>query len=248
MLSGAWAVTRCGYSDHWWTRSAQASPGSARVAMRPTWRTLTPEHLGQHSQEPGGRDGRQMGMPDPRAPDPARRAAFEAIVDRVYEPLGHYLRRRCSPDDVDELLDDVLLVLWRRLDDVPAADGAVPWAYGIARRCLANYRRASQRRERLLQRVGATVREPGGPDWMSAAEAALHRSLDRLPEGDREVVRLWAWERLEPREIAAVLDTTPNAVSVRLGRIQRRLSDEMARHDLHAAGQERNGSCEGQGR
>ena len=189
-----------------------------------------------------------MGVPDAHDPATARRAAFEAVVDEVYEPLQRYLRRRCSPEDVDDLLDDVLLVLWRRLDDVPAADGAVPWAYGIARRCLANHRRSTQRRERLVQRVGATLSEPRGPDRVSAAEAALHRSLDRLPKRDREVVRLWAWERLEPREIAAVLDITPNAVRVRLGRIRRRLGNEIARHDLSAAGQVGDGSCERQGR
>jgi RNA polymerase sigma-70 factor, ECF subfamily len=176
-----------------------------------------------------------------------RRAAFEAIVEEVYEPLQRYLRRRCPPQDVDELLDDVLLVLWRRLDDVPV-DGALPWTYGIARRCLGNLRRSGQRRSRLLQRVGAGFREPAGPNATSAADAALHEALDRLPERDREVIRLWAWERLEPREIAEVLGIRPNAVSVRLGRIQRRLADELARHDRAPAGQERHGSREEEGR
>ncbi|HVM55462.1 MAG TPA: sigma-70 family RNA polymerase sigma factor [Acidimicrobiales bacterium] len=182
-----------------------------------------------------------------RARTASRQDAFRAVVGEVYEPLQRYLRRRSAPEDVDDLLDEVLLVVWRRLEDVPA-DGALPWAYGVARRCLANHRRAGQRRTRLLQRVGAGFREPTGPDWTSEADAALHRALDRLPERDREVIRLWAWERLEPREIAAVLDTTPNAVSVRLGRIQRRLADELSRQDRVPSGQERDGSCEEHGR
>jgi RNA polymerase sigma-70 factor (ECF subfamily) len=172
---------------------------------------------------------------------------FERVVEEVYEPLQRYLRRRCAADDVDDLLDDVLLVLWRRLDDVP--DGAaVPWTYGVARRCLANHRRAGQRRQRLLARVHEGEAEPHGPQWTSATDAALHRSLDRLPALDREVVRLWAWEQLEPREIAVVLETTPNAISVRLGRIQRRLANELSRQDPTPSGHERYGSCEEQGR
>ena len=182
--------------------------------------------------------------PQPSAP---RRTTFEGVVEEVYEPLQRYLRRRCSADDVDDLLDDVLLVLWRRLDDVP--DGAVvPWTYGVARRCLANHRRARQRRRQLLARVRTAVAEPNGPQWTSATDAALHRSLDRLPALDREVIRLWAWEQLEPREIAVVLDTTPNAISVRLGRIQRRLAGELSRQDPAPSGHERYGSCEEQGR
>jgi RNA polymerase sigma-70 factor (ECF subfamily) len=182
--------------------------------------------------------------PQPSAP---RRVMFERVVEEVYEPLQRYLRRRCAADDVDDLLDDVLLVLWRRLDDVP--DGAaVPWTYGVARRCLANHRRAGQRRQRLLARVHAGEAERDGQQWTSATDAALHRSLDRLPALDREVIHLWAWEQLEPREIAVVLETTPNAISVRLGRIQRRLAGELSRQDPAPSGHERYGSCEEQGR
>ena len=42
-------------------------------------------------------------------------------------------------------------------------------------------------------------------------------------------MRLWAWERLTPSEIATVLEITPNAVSIRLHRAKdklRRLLDK----------------------
>jgi RNA polymerase sigma-70 factor (ECF subfamily) len=172
-----------------------------------------------------------------------RQAAYERVVADVYEPLQRYFRRRVAPHDVDDLLDDVLLVLWRRLDDLPG-DAALPWTYGIARRCLSNHRRSGQRRARLVGRIGAGGREATGAEWTSDAEAALHRALDRLPALDREVVRLWAWEQLEPREIAVVLETTPNAISVRLGRIQRRLADDLSRQDPAPSGHEGDGSCE----
>ena len=188
-----------------------------------------------------------MGVETGRDLSARRRAAFEQVVEDVYEPLQRYLRRRASPGDVDDLLDDVLLVLWRRLDDAPA-DGALPWTYGIARRCLANHRRARERRARLLRRVGPDVRGGEGVDWTSDREAGLHRALDRLSALDREVVRLWAWEQLEPREIAVILDTSPNAVSVRLGRIQRRLADDLSRQDPVPSGHNGDGSCEEHGR
>jgi len=183
---------------------------------------------------------------DARAAAPDRRARFATLTDEVYEPLQRYLRRRCGAEDADELLDDVLLVLWRRLDDVPP-DGAVPWAYGVARRCLANHRRAGDRRLRLLDRIeGLPVAE--AVEWTSPAQVALAEALDRLSPTDRELVRLWAWERLEPREIAQVLGISANAASARLGRAQRRLGDDVARHDAARSGQERDGSHEELGR
>ncbi|MGK2928985.1 MAG: hypothetical protein ACSLFO_05345 [Acidimicrobiales bacterium] len=47
-----------------------------------------------------------------------RAAALEAIVADVYQPLPRYLRRRAAADDLDDVLNDALLAIWRRLDDV----------------------------------------------------------------------------------------------------------------------------------
>jgi len=172
--------------------------------------------------------------------DLERRRQFEAVVDVVYEPLQRYLGRRAQPADVSELLNDSLLVIWRRLDHVPA-DDPLPWSYGVAKRCLANHRRGAERRLRLLGRVidrapsDSFVSRQPSPEY---GNPQLQTALDELDESDRELVRLWAWERLEPREIAVVLDTTPNAVSLRLTRAKKKLMTSMERQDLAAAGQE----------
>ena len=172
--------------------------------------------------------------------DLERRRQFEVVVDVVYEPLQRYLGRRVQPADVSELLNDSLLVIWRRLEDAPL-DDPLPWSYGVAKRCLANHRRGAQRRLRLVRRVidhaprdsFASLR-PG--DQFDHPQ--LEVGLSELDESDRELVRLWAWEQLEPREIAVVLDTTPNAVSLRLTRAKKKILSSMERQDVAAAGQE----------
>lgn len=166
-----------------------------------------------------------------------RAATFEAVAAEVYEPLQRYLRRRVAAADVDELLDDVLLTIWRRLDDVPQ-DRALPWSYGVARRVLANHRRGGARRLRAVQRLASASPPPAAHPWVESIDVELQEAVDRLPERDRELIRLWAWEHLEPREIAEVLGVSANAVTVRLGRIRRRLHDEMERQDPAVAGHE----------
>ena len=47
------------------------------------------------------------------------RRASRTLVDQVYEPLQRYARRRGDPPAADDVVADALLVLWRRLDDVP---------------------------------------------------------------------------------------------------------------------------------
>jgi RNA polymerase sigma-70 factor, ECF subfamily len=151
-------------------------------------------------------------------------ARFEAVAAEVWVPLQRYLRRRTDAATADDVLGDVLLVMWRRRLDIPE-DAALPWCYGVARGCLGNARRGDDRRLRLVQRIAA---EPVAAD---SADPDLDAALARLPDRDRELLRLWAWEGLAPREIAVVLGVTPNAASIRLHRAK-----EALRKDLIAAG------------
>ncbi len=168
---------------------------------------------------------------------------FEARVGPLLEPLRRFLARRTDPDTAEDVLAETLLVLWRRRDELPAGEGALPWAYAVARLCLANADRSARRRRRLAARVAAVDPPP------SATDHAGHRddpgdpradlvgpALAALPATDAEVLRLWAWEELAPREIAVVLGTTANAVSSRLARARTRLAAELARQDDAGAG------------
>jgi RNA polymerase sigma-70 factor (ECF subfamily) len=169
----------------------------------------------------------------------ARRARFERIAAEVYEPLQRFLHRRADADDAADVLNDTLLVVWRRLDDVP--DEALPWCYGVARRGLANQRRGNRRRLQLVGRATAQA-DPGSAGRLDpqhavdAGEPELIAALDSLSDAEAEIVRLWAWEQLEPREIAIVLDTSANAVSVALARAKRKLAEQLDRQDRRDAG------------
>jgi RNA polymerase sigma-70 factor (ECF subfamily) len=167
-----------------------------------------------------------------------RRARFEAVAAEVYEPLQRYLRRRANADDAADVLAETLLVVWRRLDDVP--DDALAWCYGVARRQLANHRRGDERRLRLVGRAAAQP-EPASPDpqdMVDQLDPELHAAIRQLSDAEAEIVHLWAWERLEPKEIATVLELSPNAVSVALSRAKRKLAGILdgGRQDRHDAG------------
>lgn len=165
----------------------------------------------------------------------ARRERFEAVAAEVLEPLRRFLARRTDPATADDVLADTLLVCWRRLDEVP--DAALPWAYGVARLCLANADRAVRRQHRVAGRIAAVdppaTSEPG-PDADDPAAAAVTEALAALPERDAELLRLWAWEQLTPAEIAVVLDVTPNAASIRLHRAREKLREELRKTGVAA--------------
>ena len=151
-----------------------------------------------------------------------RRARFEALAPVLIDPLRRFLARRTDAATADDALAETLLVCWRRLDDVP--DDPLPWAYGVARFCLANAQRGARRQERLAAKI-AVVDPPVDQVPQQADEPELAEAMDALRPEDAELLRLWAWEQLSASEIAEVLDISPNAASIRLHRARERLRE-----------------------
>ena len=158
-----------------------------------------------------------------------RRAAFEVVAHALIEPLRRFLARRTDAATADDVLSETLLVCWRRFEELP--EEPLPWAYGVARNCLANAERGARRRQRLAARISVVDRPlqavPGPGEAVDGLEAEVGKALARLREDDAELLRLWAWERLEAAEIAAVLGITPNAASIRLHRARHKLREQL---------------------
>ena len=165
-----------------------------------------------------------------------RQARFEELAPGLIEPLRRYLARRTDPVTADDVLADTMLVCWRRLDDVP--DEALPWAYGVARNCLANVERGGRRQQRLAAKIAVVdppVESTPGP---GERDGALAEALDALRTEDAELLRLWAWEQLAPGEIATVLGITANAASIRVHRAREKLREQLRKVEAPAGHEE----------
>jgi RNA polymerase sigma-70 factor, ECF subfamily len=138
---------------------------------------------------------------------------FERIYAEHHDAVRAYVGRRAHESIVEDVVSDVFLVCLRRIDDVPR--NALPWLYGVARKTLANERR--KRRDVALGPEISHEPEPVGDTQLAAAFA-------QLSDGDREVLRLVAWEALPLRDAARVLDCSPVAARVRYHRAKSRLA------------------------
>lgn len=164
----------------------------------------------------------------------ARPDRFAALVGAVRDPVWRFLVRRTDAETAAEVLNDVLVVLWRRLDEVPA-ESPLPWAYAVARGCLSNAARADARRRRLWRRIAVldppslTAPDAAGPSLATTGLDGddVTAALAALSAEDRDVLALWAWEQLQPAEIALVLGISANAVSIRLHRAKARLRERL---------------------
>ena len=151
----------------------------------------------------------------------ADRSAFERTFRAHHEPVYRYVLRRVERAAVDDVVAETFLAAWRRYEDL---DGdPLPWLLGIARRVCANHLRGRARRGELAARLAAQpVREE--PDLQpQVRDVAIGSALASLRDADREAILLTAWDGLENREAAAVLDCSVTTFAVRLHRARRRL-------------------------
>lgn len=155
-----------------------------------------------------------------------RQDRFEQVVAEIADPVRRYALRRTDPDTADDVLADTLLVVWRRLDEIPP-DARLAWCYAVAKKSLANLNRGARRQRSLVERI---VRLDPPEDTIDAPELPdpqVRRALASLRTEDQELLRLSAWEDLTPTEIAVVLGLTANAVRIRLHRARRRFADAL---------------------
>ncbi|MGH8873921.1 MAG: RNA polymerase sigma factor [Acidimicrobiia bacterium] len=142
-----------------------------------------------------------------------REVAFRRLWMDHYRHTA-YARRRVTAEEVDDVVAEVFLVAWRRLEQVPTGDGAQPWLYGVARR------------ERLRWRLEGMGHQETVDD-NSEGHEAVHRALGRLRPPDQELLRLAVWEELTPSEMAVALGCSVNAANLRLHRARKRFTEAL---------------------
>jgi RNA polymerase sigma-70 factor, ECF subfamily len=152
-----------------------------------------------------------------------------------------YARRRLDrAEDAEDVVVEVFATAWRRRADLPAEP--LPWLYATAAHVIAHVIRGDGRRSRLgAQLATVSALRPAEPDHAPAvidavsAEQAVTAALADLSAQDAELLRLWAWEQLEPAEVAAVVGCSPGTARTRLHRARGRLREALARRGIDTA-------------
>jgi RNA polymerase sigma-70 factor (ECF subfamily) len=166
------------------------------------------------------------------APDPAQ--IFAALWAAHFDAVLAYCRRRAPEEMAGDAATATFAVLWRRIDDLPA--DPLPWLYAVARRELANRRRAQSRLGAFVARLSRDRSITGAEVAPDVSSEALDRfsardALRRLRPDDRELLMLVAWEGLSPAAAAASLGISVPTLTVRLHRARERLQSELAALD-----------------
>jgi RNA polymerase sigma-70 factor (ECF subfamily) len=144
--------------------------------------------------------------------------------------LAYLIRRTGDPEQAADMLADTYLIAWRRLAHIPDGHQGRLWLFGVARNLLLKGAERRRSQDVLVERLASELQIT----FSASAPADDHRAnalregVAGLPDKEREVLLLTAWEGLTPREIAAVTGTSANLVRVRLAHARTKLRRRLA--------------------
>jgi RNA polymerase sigma-70 factor (ECF subfamily) len=144
------------------------------------------------------------------------RAALEQLLGSVQPSLRRYLSGIVGDADADDVMQEVLVVIYRRLPDLENAELFRPWAFRIASRAGVRH---LKRRKRWHERPAddGQIEDVGGPAerpsdvllWDVVQSAAVSPA-------SRAVLVLHFQEGLTLPDVAAVLEVPLGTVKSRL--------------------------------
>lgn len=140
-----------------------------------------------------------------------------------------YARRHLDWAGAQEVVSEMFLVAWRRLERVPA--DPLPWLLVVARNTVHNQKRSSHRRRALqfeLERLERLAVPTPGADLTASDRADVLAALASLTTQEREAILLVAWDGLKPADAARVADCSTSTFHVRLHRARKRLREAAA--------------------
>ncbi|MBK1832632.1 sigma-70 family RNA polymerase sigma factor [Roseibacillus ishigakijimensis] len=133
-----------------------------------------------------------------------------------------------SQQDVDEVMQEVSIVLWKKFDQFEPGTEFIRWAYAVARFEVLSYRRKKARdrlcfSENLLEILANEYEEEH--EVLEDEREALAYCLERVPKREREMLLTAYSKDLRINEIADEAGITATSLYKRLNRLRKRLLD-----------------------
>jgi RNA polymerase sigma factor (sigma-70 family) len=146
---------------------------------------------------------------------------FNAVFRALLPEVSKFLTRRVTRDEVEDIAADLFELAWSKRHQIEKGY-ELPWLYKSARYLLANHHRKQSGRIRILASLEEPVAAPSA-ESIALADIELSEAWAQLSEREQELLALWAFENLSPKQIAKVLGVSENAANIRLSRAKQKL-------------------------
>jgi RNA polymerase sigma-70 factor (ECF subfamily) len=158
------------------------------------------------------------------------RQAFERLYRGYFPRLARFLGRMThSTPLIEEIINDTMLVVWRRAATYDGSSKVSTWVFGIAWR---KAKKALSLADEPVESDDALYPDEGPSPEQHVQAGQLARRLagavERLPWSQRVAVVLTYFHDMDYAEIAAVAECPVNTVKTRMFHARRRLRELLA--------------------
>jgi len=157
------------------------------------------------------------------------RQAFETLYQRYARRLYSYLSKLIQRHEVvEEVLDDVMLVVWQNATRFEPTSRPSTWIFGIAHyKALKALKRSANQPAVSPPGVPEADSQQEGPEDLLTRQERTHllgQALGTLSSEQRAVVELTFYHAYSYQEIAAIVGCPVNTVKTRMFHARRRLA------------------------
>lgn len=157
---------------------------------------------------------------------------FLSVLERhkgiIYKVANTYCY---DATDREDLMQEIILQVWRSLDRYNDEYKWSTWVYRIALNTSISFYRKNKTRKEKTVRLSSVIDVPNDREDGLADDdyTLLRRFIRELREIDRALILLHL-EGLKSKEIAEIIDTTQTNVTTRISRIKQKLRLKFENH------------------
>lgn len=147
---------------------------------------------------------------------------YELYKSRLVPFMARFLK---SPESIEELYDDIMLVVWKKAGQFDGRSKVSTWIFAIAyHKAIRQYKKESRRREVGGEAGDIALEKAIGPDDAVGETADLIRAaLNELSPDHRLVVELSYFSGQTYGEIAEIAGVPENTIKTRMFHARRKL-------------------------
>jgi RNA polymerase sigma-70 factor (ECF subfamily) len=162
--------------------------------------------------------------------------AFERLYSLYYSRLSRFVYRTTGRlDIIDEVINDVMYVVWQKASTYDQSCRLSTWIFGIAynKARVHNSPSRLQANQDSIDDVSEGLL-PGGDNWIEQLETEnwLANAFDVLSVEQRVVVELTYYHGMHYQEIALLMGCHENTVKTRMFHGRKKLASALEQHAL----------------
>lgn len=149
--------------------------------------------------------------------------SFQEFYSEYYQKVVFYINKKISnPFDAEDLASEIFLYCYSHYDDYdPQKSALSTWLYLIVNSRIKNHYRDAKTYVDLESLVGVLSDDTIDMDaciYLQQMKQQLEKAMNRLPDRQRQIVKMRYFEEKSNAEVAAALGMTQINVRVQLSR------------------------------